>query len=335
MSVTHGIGRRDVLKRAALAAAVTELVPCGSARAQPAPRSTVGRGVLLKGLDGMSRVADPGSDPFTHGHMAAAVMSSSFFCRQEKLDEATQKELLALVEGRLLTAPIYAPRAEERADPALIERLVKDLESGIGVLRAAGHNIIFATLSLKALREAPEAVTPARIGGLCAMVRSFGTGGGRGAGPNPEGLADLSDEPRFVRFVFREYLSAVELYVSGKGHHGFAGHLLTIGHALLELRRMGCPELAAKGLPAYWQFVRQARAGADLGGRRVADAPAGSPGPLSREYWASQRGRRTGEIVSSHLIKYPYSFFALARELRDEELKARILGSLYHLTAIT
>ena len=37
----------------------------------------------------------------------------------------------------------------------------------------------------------------------------------------------------------------------------------------------------------------------------------------------------------SHLIKYPYSFYALARDVRDEDLKKRLLDKLYHLTAIT
>jgi len=39
--------------------------------------------------------------------------------------------------------------------------------------------------------------------------------------------------------------------------------------------------------------------------------------------------------VDSHLIKYPYSFYALARELRDDALKQRILEKIYYLTAVS
>jgi hypothetical protein len=66
---------------------------------------------------------------------------------------------------------------------------------------------------------------------------------------------------------------ALDLYLHGKGHHGFAGHVLTVGHALLELKRMGYRETAYKGVEAYWQFVQEARDGADLGGEKVKDAP--------------------------------------------------------------
>ena len=57
----------------------------------------------------------------------------------------------------------------------MVERLAKDLDAGIDTLRRAGHNIIFANISLKTLREVPEAATPERVAGLRKMVRSFGT----------------------------------------------------------------------------------------------------------------------------------------------------------------
>ena len=91
----------------------------------------------------------------------------------------------------------------------------------------------------------------------------------------------LDDEQKFVHFVFEEFLRA-------KGD-GFDGHVVTIGHALVELYRMGHKELARKGVPAYWQWVREARAGDDEGGGksrlprlgRQPRSPA-STGPLRR-----------------------------------------------------
>jgi hypothetical protein len=299
----------------------------------PAESAPIGRRELVKGLDGMSRVADQGNDPFTDGHTAAAVMASAFFCREEKIDTDTQKEILSLVEARLLKGRIYAPRPEEKADPEHVAALLKDLDARIGRLRWSGHNIIFATISLKTLREVPEAATPKRVAGLRKMVQSFGAGGSPLR--NDGTFVDLGDETKFVHFVFDEYLKALDLYLHGKGHHGFAGHLLTIGHALLELKRMGYRETAYKGVEAYWQFVKQARDGADLGGKRVADAPPKPPTPLVREYWVGQGQRAARVIVSSHLIKYPYSFFALTKELRDDDLKQRLLDKIYYLTPVS
>ena len=302
----------------------------------PMESAPIGRRELVKGLDGMSRVAEPGNDPFSGGHTAAAVMSLAFFCQEQKIDADTQKEILSLVEARLLKSPIYAPHPEAKAGPELIEGLVKDLDAGIDTLRRSGHNIIFANVSLKTLREVPEAATPERVAGLRKMVRSFGTK--KAAGPrlrNRETFVDLTDETKFVHFVFEEYLKALDLYLHGKGHHGFAGHLLTVGHALVELKRMGYRETAHKGVEAYWQFVQEARDGADLGGERVKDAPPRPPTPLVREYWVGQSKRAAGVIVSSHVIKYPYSYFALAKELRDDDLKQRLLDKIYHLSPVS
>jgi hypothetical protein len=338
------VTRRDLLRHTGLIAAGaglwSEAFFPDPAKADekklPAEAAAVGRREILKGLDGMSRAADPGSYSFVNAHMAAAVISSAFFCREEKLDDETRKEVLSLVETRLLTKPIFEPRKEERADPELVTGLVQDLDAGIDTLRRYGHNIIFAALSLKALKAEPEAATPARIKGLREMVQSFGKSKGPGRRPkDKDGYVDLGDEQKFIHFALEEYLGAMNLYLVGKGHHGFAGHLLTTGHALVELHRMGYKETAAKGVAAFWQFVEEARRGVDLGGKKVPGAPPAPPSPLMRDYWAEQGKRNPGELISSHLIKYPYSFYALARDLRDDTLKQRLLEKLYHLTPVS
>lgn len=330
--------RRRFLKAAVLSAGAglwsgTYFQRLGAEDRKPAETGPIGKAELIKGLDGMSRVAEKG-DVFAAGHTAAAVMSAPFFCREQKIDEDTQKEILSVVERRLLKSPIYAPRLEEKADPELVAALVKDLDAGVSVLRRSGHNIIFTATSLKALKEVPEAVTPERVAGLRKMVQSFGQGGTSRV-KNDGTFVDLGDEPKFVRFVFDEYLKALDLYLNGKGHHGYAGHVLTVAHALLELKRTGHADTAHKGVEAYWQFVREARAGADLGGQKVKEVPAKPPTPLAREYWAGKADQAAGAIVSSHLIKYPYSFFALAKELRDDELKQRLLDTIYYLSPVS
>jgi hypothetical protein len=293
---------------------------------KPAEDTPIGPREIIKGLDGMSWVADK-RNTFAGGHNAAAVISSAFFCREQKLGADTQKEILAYLDARLFKNPIYAAgRPKEAADPGLVEGLLEDLDAGIATLRGKGHNIIFAVTSLKALRAVPEAATPDRIDGLRKMVRSFGKTRG-GAATDSDPLVGLDDEEKFVHFVFEEFLKA-------KGN-GFDGHVVTIGHALIELYRMGHKELARKGVPSYWQWVREARAGdgEGEGAGEVAPAAPPAPTPLTREYWAAQSKHRIGEIVSSHTVKYPYSFYALAKDVKDEDLKKRILAKVYRLTA--
>jgi hypothetical protein len=290
----------------------------------PAGGTPIGPREIIKGLDGMSRVADIG-DTFGDGHNAAAVISSAFFCREQKLDSDTQREILAYLDARLLKNPIYtAARPKEAADAGLVEGLLEDLDAGIATLRGKGHNIIFAVACLKGLRAVPEAVTPERIGGLRKMIQSFGQTEGPSA-KDSDPLVGLDDDQKFAHFVFEEFLKA-------KGN-GFDGHVVTIGHALLELHRMGHKELARKGVPAYWQWVRGARARNVVGAGKVTRVPLRAPTPLTREYWAAQVKDDIGEIASSHTVKYPYSFYALAKDVKDEDLKKRILAKVYRLTA--
>jgi hypothetical protein len=328
MTRSDAIVRRQLLKAGLIVAGAgfcPEALFDGRAAAddeKPAEDTPIGQSEIVKGLDGMSRVADKGNT-FAGGHNAAAVISSAFFCHEQKLDADTQKEILAYLDARLLKNPIYAAaRPKEAADPKLIEGLLEDLDAGIATLRGKGHNIIFAVTCLKALRTVPEAATPERIDGLRNMVRSFGKTTG-GAAKDSDPLVGLDDEQKFVHFVFEEFLRA-------KGD-GFDGHVVTIGHALVELYRMGHKDLARKGVPAYWQWVREARAGEDEG--EVVPAPPREPTPLTREYWAAQAKHPIGEIVSSHTVKYPYSFYALAKDVKDENLKKRILAKVYLLTA--
>jgi len=324
MTRSDALARRQLLKAGLIVAGVEfcpEALFDRRAAGDEKTDTPIGPREIVKGLDGMSRVAEKGG-VFGLGHNAAAVISSAFFCREQKLDADTQKEMLAYLDARLLKNPIYsAPRPKEAADPKLVEGLLVDLDAGIAILRGKGHNIIFAVACLKALRAVPEAATPERIGGLRKMVRSFGMTTGKPA-KDPEPLVGLDDERKFIHFVFEEFLAA-------KGD-GFDGHVVTIGHALVELHRMGHKDLARKGVPAYWQWVRESRGGSDGGGGTAEPKPT----PLTRAYWVAQAKRRLGEIVSSHMIKYPYSFYALARDVKDEALKKRILAKVSRLTAI-
>ena len=66
----------------------------------------------------MSRVAAKGN-AFGLGHNAAAVISSAFFCREQRLGADTQKEILTFLEARLLKNPIYAAPRPNEAGPLM------------------------------------------------------------------------------------------------------------------------------------------------------------------------------------------------------------------------
>ena len=179
MARVDAVCRRELIKAGLILAGVPFCPEalfdrCAVADDEKSENTLIREREIMKGLDGMSRVAEKGN-VFSLGHNAAAVVSSVFFCREQRLGLDIQKEILGFLDDRLLKNSIYAAdRPTEAADPLLIDGLLEDLDGGIDTLRGKGHNIIFAVASLKALRMIPEAATPQRIEGLRKMVQAFG-----------------------------------------------------------------------------------------------------------------------------------------------------------------
>ncbi|HVC96145.1 MAG TPA: hypothetical protein VND64_20855 [Pirellulales bacterium] len=104
--------RRDLLKMMGLLAAGTnffwpdalfQTLATADEQKLAAESAVIGRREIIMGLDGMSRVAEPGGNPFAGGHSAAAVMSSAFFCRNENLEpmfRESRREFQADFAGR-------------------------------------------------------------------------------------------------------------------------------------------------------------------------------------------------------------------------------------------
>ena len=67
--------------------------------------------------------------------------------------------------------------------------------------------------------------------------------------------------------------------------------------------------------------------------RAKSRGPASGANPAHPRVLGGAGKHRIGEIVSSHTVKYPYSFYALAKDVKDEDLKRRILAKVYRLTA--
>ena len=129
-------------------------------------------------------------------------------------------------------------------------------------LHAIGHNVIFGTLAMRALRDLPGLVTPSVVSGICTLIEllnAYGVGEGTPGWEKSE-IANMaivpednfppySDEPALIKFAFESFLKT-RVICSG-GHAGAVGHLLTHADALTELSRMGYPEMAERGYGGY------------------------------------------------------------------------------------
>lgn len=278
---------------------------------------------LIMGLDGLSHAH--GKDYFRDGHLAASVTAAYYLCHENALGEATQNLIKFRIDDELRGDAIFRPAPTEPPDSALLDQLLDTLSTGIGDLREIGHNIIFGAIALKAFRDRPDAITPARVEGICRLIENFTTTQNVELNDN-DGIPDVTDEGALIEFIFSEYLRSVSLY-DGYGQ-GWAGHLLTIGQAVIGLSRLGYPQLAEPARDAYRMYIKTMRRGPNETDRRIAEHPFTSPTPLDHYYWAHGKQIRHG---LGHAFKYPYSFYNLLQELKDPKLKRCVLQEAYRI----
>lgn len=278
---------------------------------------------LIMGLDGLSHAHE--HRYFEDGHLATSVIAAYYLCHENQLIEHTQNVIKARIDSELRNDVLFRPAPPETADTALLEQLLDSLSSGINDLRQVGHNIIFGAAALKAFRECPEAITPCRVDGICKLLDAFQTTQNVPVAKD-DGVPEVTDEDALIGFIFNEYLHSVSLY-AGYGQ-GWAGHLLTIGHAVIELSRLGYPDLAACAHNAYRMYIETMRRGPKATDRHIPDHPVSPLTPLDADYWKRRKSLRSG---LGHAFKYAYSFYNLFSKLRDPILRDRCLAESHKI----
>ena len=277
---------------------------------------------LIMGLNGLSRAH--AGDYFRNGHLSAAVIAAYYLCHENNLDDPTQNAVKCLIDQDLGGDALFLPAPSETPDASLIEQLLVALTPGIGDLRQVGHNVIFAAISIKAFKSVPQAVTRFRVEGICKLIAAFASTQNVTVDEGSE-IPGSSVEKPLIEFIFREYLRSVVQY-TGFGQ-GWAGHLLTFGHAVIELSRLGYPDLATRAHEAYRMYITTMRRGPGETAQRYPEHQPSKLTPLNYEYW--ERKRSVSGL--GHVFKYPYSFYNLISQLDDEELRQRVVAEGYRI----
>jgi hypothetical protein len=277
---------------------------------------------LLHGLNAMSRAHE--ADYFKNGHLAGAVISAYYLCRDRDVEDGVADILATRMSQDWLSSPLFAPVPDEPAEPALVSRIVEVMRDHIAGVRQVGHNVILPTLALKAFQDVPEAVTPLRVEGIGELVPAFQ----RTELPMDEAF-DLpagDDQRLFAEFVLEEFIGSTERFV-GRGQV-WSGHLLTSATALLDLQDLGHHGLARQAEDGFTMYVRRLRLGPLDSDEPRQEHPPTTVLPLERAYWERKAG---GDWSFGHVTKYPYGFYRLMNLARDTELKARCLDVAYRI----
>lgn len=311
---------------------------------------------LYKGLCGLARAHRGGA---MAGHLGAAVIAGYFFGEDHHdLDRgvfaAIEKELDRIIDGDEsiwfnsqkagVTVPeLFAPFAEEELAEEDIPTLAQALSANIGKTRQSGHNVIFASLALRALHDHPQFATPSIVTGIGKLIAQFnGAVPGRGYYGKQRGWivgnqVSLPADDRLPLYTSAPAMADVVIdqltQSASVRRQGFGGLFHIINHAagLADLAQFGYKDLARRGLPAHHHHVRLWRSLPDvedeLGALKRAEHD-----PRTPQYWNRESSDQWSGWVT-HRIKTLYGFFSLLQFVDEPQRRKKAEQSFLYLMA--
>lgn len=296
------------------------------------PDSPLDDSYLERGLIGMAR-----AEGWFDAHWGAAVLAGYYLCKENRLDEPTttaiRKQLDAVI--RLRTAQ-FAPLPEEPADKTLIANVAVALRPAIqGGLRAHGHAAIFASLSTRALHDAPQMARPALIESLCGLSRQIA----RKKPERPTSETAYADTQAMIEATFDSLVRFKDLLGRPSVRRPNFTHMITHTEALMNLAMMGQPDLARAGYGGHRVHIGAPVPSFDPA-MHAATGRATLEAVMSQSYWENEENlnrwnrewnatdNRNGYWVAfGHLFKVLYSYHRLIRRIDDKE-KVRLCSMI-------
>lgn len=322
--MTTPIDRRDFTRQST--AAVGGLLTGAFVAGLPelsADEAAEDRRLVLLGLNALARAHQ--LNYFADGHRGAALIAAHLLIVSNGMNDRARSRIVELLDLNWATSPLCKPFPDEQPEPNGIARIGAALAERGETLLQVGHNAIFAMLAIRGFRLIPEAATPKRIDGVCALIRKFtpwrDVVPDRDIDPPP-----FSDGPAASAFILREASDAVDRFV-GFGQ-GYAGHMLTFGQALVELAAMGDVAWAESCRTAFCKYVTVTRRGPAADDQRRPDHKPTRLRPNQAEYWENRGDRAVG---IGHVFKYPYSYYDLLQRANDPALTREWDAKAWHV----
>ncbi|MCO6437250.1 MAG: hypothetical protein J5J06_09205 [Phycisphaerae bacterium] len=308
---------------------------------------------LPKGLNAMARAHRVST---MSGHLGAAVVAGYFIGEQHPdLDESVcdgiEAELERIIRGESVFSPkkdaalnapaMFEPFAREEPKADLIDGIADALAHNINRARESGHNVIFAAIAIRALKDHPDLATPSITDGIRKLIAGFdnaspGSGyygkekgrlnGSRIPLPDDDGIPPITELEMMARIVADDLIEH-----AAQRREGFGGpwHVINHAAALAELARHGYRELAIRGLPAFREHFRLFKTLPDVSEEKGAETPT-PDAPLTPNFWSPEKIRRERAHLT-HRIKTIYGFDAIAELLTDKRQRNQASDKLRYL----
>lgn len=292
------------------------------------------------------------------GHLGAAIAAGYFFGEDQsdlpdEVFRGVEGEIKRIIAGEesfwwnakkagITPADLFKPLPKEEPKPDTITTIVDALQKNVGELRESGHNIIFASIAIRALHDHADFATPQVVAGIRKLMEGFNTAHpGKGYYGKEKGWVYGNKVELTADDKFRPYTSIQEMVevtvgeliaTAGIKKQGFGGlwHIINHAAAITEMDRFGHKELAKLALPAHHQHIRLWRSLPDVEAELGA-VPKAEHDPRAPDYWKGMLKRDEARLT--HRIKTLYGFYTLKRFIEKEAQRQKAEDAFLYLMA--
>ncbi|MGH1299898.1 hypothetical protein [Bacillus pretiosus] len=232
--------------------------------------------VLRDGLSIISQCKKQTNDIW-YAHFGAAAIASYFFMKDNNMEEeitrSTYSQTKMMLNNQKLVGIIDS---KEEIDFQSAEKMIiKSLEHTIDELHWVGHNVIYAALSLIAMKELQKWGDNQAIEGITNLILSFRkTIPGRSwigfttkevkqLSINDEIESEFKNPKQLSKFILKE-LSQFNIIYRAESHHDLIGHLLTFSHAINIMYDLGHIDIFHRAIRPLLKLVYVLRASQNL-----------------------------------------------------------------------
>ncbi|MBT4866771.1 MAG: hypothetical protein HON53_16830 [Planctomycetaceae bacterium] len=310
---------------------------------------------LYKGLCGLANTHKVGA---LAGHLGAAVAAGYFFGEDQSdlpkgIYKGVEGELERVIRGEeafwynakkagVTPTELFKPFPKEQANEDSTKTVAAALQKNVGKTRQSGHNIIFATIALRALHDHAEYATPQIVAGVRKLVEGFNNAHpGRGYYGKAKGWLNGNQVKLQPDNKFRPYKSIAQMVdvtiaelisTAAVRKQGFGGlwHLINHAAAITELDRLGYEKVAAQALPAHHQHIRLWRSLPDVESE-LGSVVKSKRDPREPVYWEGMLKRDQARLT--HRIKTLYGFYTIRRFVEDDATRKKAEDAFLNLMA--
>ncbi|EMI9086415.1 hypothetical protein COD05_14680 [Bacillus cereus] len=287
--------------------------------------------VLKGGLSIISQCKKETNDIW-HAHFGAAAIASYFFMKDNNVGEEIIRSMYSQIKMMLNKKNLgeIIDNKKEIDFQSAEKMILKSLEHTIDELHWVGHNVIYAALSLLAMKELQKWGDNQAIEGITNLILSFQkiipgrswigftTKEVKKLSIKDEIESELRNPKQLSKFILNE-LSQFNIIYRAESHHDLIGHLLTFSHAINIMYDLGHRDIFHRGVRPLLKLVYVLRASQNL--TPNAEITLHSPIdclplietnrahvlPTEKQFWLKDYSAFDWDF--GHVFKFSYSYF--------------------------